>query len=149
MNWIGYFLFLGLAVSFIWNGKDFFNKKEWLLFGLKFIGVFAGIAISSVILKNILIVWPLINTDVATDAIKKSSMSFICVLSVKFMVVMICRIFSTITGFHEKYNQANYSKIVWLSEQTGTPLLSLAKCLATAGGALMLYGVWLAQPLAQ
>ena len=37
MHWFFFILFMIWTLALIWNGKDLFNKKQWLLAGLMFV----------------------------------------------------------------------------------------------------------------
>ena len=37
MHWFFFIVFMIWTLALIWNGKDLFNKKQWLLAGLMFV----------------------------------------------------------------------------------------------------------------
>ncbi|MFE8100756.1 hypothetical protein RBA71_04545 [Brenneria goodwinii] len=144
MNWLGFITFGIITLIYLWSGKDTFNKREWLFFVLKLFGIFVGTAIFSLVFKGILTVWPVVSLPTAKYATLILSTSFLAVWAMKFLVVMLCTMFSRIMGFHQQHNTVeNYAKLSPLSNNFGPLLLILAKCLISAGSILIFYGIWI------
>ncbi|WP_033477303.1 hypothetical protein [Erwinia amylovora] len=139
------FIFSLVGVLFyIWNGNDFFDKKAWLRFGLKFLAVFIGIIIFGFALKNLVLVWPVITISRAKFLTMAVGASFTAVLAMKFLIVMRCTMFSWFMRFHKNYNSENYQALSSLSKGFSPSLLILAKCAVSCGSVLIFYGIWLA-----
>ncbi|MCG8711012.1 hypothetical protein JHU04_004350 [Brenneria sp. 4F2] len=144
MAWLGFIAFWVITVVYLWNGKDSFNKKEWLLFISKLVGIFIGTTVFSLVFKGILTVWPVISLPTAKYVTLILSTSFLAVWAMKFLVVMLCSMFSRMMDFHQQHNIAeNYAKLSSLSNNFGPLLLILAKCLVSAGSILIFYGIWI------
>ncbi|WP_048697754.1 hypothetical protein [Erwinia piriflorinigrans] len=143
MKWIGFLLFLTASLFYIWNGKDDFNKKEWLFFALKPVLILVVTFAVVVILKFILSVWPFAPVSTVKAVLVSITGSFLCLWGTKFLVVMLCTLFGKIIGFHLGYNKGNYQSLSSLAGELGSTLLMLAKYVVSFGSALMLYGVWL------
>lgn len=143
MKWIGFLLFLTASLFYIWNGKDIFNKKEWLFFGLKPVLILAVTFAVVVILKFILSVWLFAPVSAVKAVLVSITGSFLCLWGTKFLVVMLCTLFGKIMGFHQAYNKENYQSLSLLAGKFGSPLLILAKSVVSFGSVLMFYGVWL------
>lgn len=47
MHWFFFIFFLIWTLALIWNGKDFFNKKKWLLAGVMLVLVLGKVRTSS------------------------------------------------------------------------------------------------------
>ncbi len=144
MNWIGFLFFLMLALCYLWNGKDTFNNKEWISFGLKFLAVILGVFIFGFIFKFFATVVPVISVTTAKYLTVTLFLSFTMILGTKFLVVMICAIFSRIIAFHRDHNKDHYQEIASISNRYGSSLILLAKCLISFGSVLIFYGIWLA-----
>ncbi|KJM79477.1 membrane protein, partial [Enterobacter roggenkampii] len=71
------------------------------------------------------------------------SMSFLCVWGLKVTVVLLCTIFSGITGGHKKYNAENYEAISSITRVVAPCLLIVAKSVVSLGSVLMFSGLWL------
>lgn len=104
MKLIAFLFFWLFSVYYIWNGKDFYNKSEWVGFGKKFVGVLIGIVVFAFILKGLVAVVPGFTNDAAGDLMEEVGMSFIFIFGTKFVILMLCAIFSKIMGFHRNYN---------------------------------------------
>ncbi|CCG88421.1 hypothetical protein [Erwinia piriflorinigrans] len=144
MKWLGFLFFLTVSLLYIWNRKDHFSKKSWLLFGLSFIGVIIGTIIFGFALKNIMLVWPVITVSTAKFLTMAVGASFTAVLAMKFLVVMLCTMFLGFMRFHKKYNSENYQAFSSLSNVFSPSLLILVKCVVSCGSVLIFYGIWLA-----
>ncbi|EXU77411.1 hypothetical protein ABW286_22855 [Erwinia papayae] len=144
MRTTGFIFFIFITLWYLWAGKDFFNKKDWLLFFLKFIGVLILTVIFGFMLKFLMSVWSGLSLSTAKELTSKFGASLSVVLGMKFLVVMLCEIFSRIMGFHQKYNQENYNGLSSLANKFSSPLLILAKCVVSCGSMLIFYGIWLA-----
>ncbi|AOR58549.1 hypothetical protein [Pectobacterium parmentieri] len=143
MKWVGFTLFIGFTLIYIWNGTDLFEKKEWRAFGIKFIAVLLGAFFLVFFLVGISKFIPLITKETARTLTVIIPASFVTVLLSKFFVIMLNTIFDIIIRFHERYNTAeNYSKLSSLFNKYGPRLRMLAKCLASFGCILMFYGIW-------
>ncbi|MDX5631000.1 MULTISPECIES: hypothetical protein [unclassified Brenneria] len=144
MAWLGFITFWAITLVYIWNGKDNFNKREWLHFMLKLFRIFIVTAAFSLVLKSILTVWPVISLPTAKYVTLILSTSLLAVWAMKFLVVMLCTMFSRMLDFHQQHNTAeNYAKLSSLSNNFGPALLILAKCFVSAGSILIFYGIWL------
>lgn len=42
MKFLGFIIFSLVALTYIWNGKDNFNKKEWVVFFVKLSFILVG-----------------------------------------------------------------------------------------------------------
>ncbi|WP_338560836.1 hypothetical protein [Erwinia sp. E_sp_B04_7] len=144
MNVIAFLFFLAVAVYYVWNGKDFYKKKDWVGLGKKFIAVLIGVVILAFVLKGLVEIIPGFSNNTAGDLMEKIGMSFIMVLGMKFLIVMLCAIFSRIMDFHRIYNAKNYQKFSPLTIKVAPALLIVAKCIVSLGSVVIYYGIWLA-----
>lgn len=144
MNYIAFMVFIILTLIYLWNGKDFFNKKEWFFLMLKIVGVLIFTALLGRAMHDLIKLWNLDSMDSARHFTTALGLSLLSVLGMKFMVVMLCTIFKKIMKFHEKHNEENYNKLSSVSNAFSSPLLILAKCVVSGGSVLILYGIWLA-----
>ncbi len=143
MKILGFIIFLIAALVYIWNGKDYFNKKEWRAFFIKFIFVLIGAFLLVLFLVGLLKVFPSISKDSLRELTVVLPASFSTVLLLKFLVVMINTLFSFIMRFHQRYNSPeNYMKLSSLTNRFGPRLLLLVKCLTSFAGIIMFYGIW-------
>ncbi|WP_168404144.1 hypothetical protein [Erwinia amylovora] len=139
------FIFSLVGVLFyIWNGNDFFDKKAWLRFGLKFLAVILGAFVLGFILRSLIEFFPIIPREAAGVFMMKICGASTSILGLKFLVVMLCAIFNNIMSFHKKYNEDNYEKLSSFSQRVSPGLLLLAKCAVSCGSVLIFYGIWLA-----
>ena len=144
MNWLGFIIFWIITLLYIWNGKDSFNKREWLFFGLKVVLIYVILFVIVIALRFILPIWPFVSVHTAKTVLIIAFGSLMSVLGMKFLVVMLCTMFSRIMGFHQQHNTTeNYAKLSSLSNNFGPSLLILAKCLISAGSILIFYGIWI------
>lgn len=144
MKWMFFLICIFVNFYYLWNGNDNFNRKSWLLFGLSFIGVIVGTFIFGFVLKNIMLLWPVITVSTAKFLTMAVGASFTTFLAMKFLVVMLCTMFSGFMKFHKKYNSENYQALSSLSNGFSPSLLILAKCVVSCGSVLIFYGIWLA-----
>ncbi|WP_338560844.1 hypothetical protein [Erwinia sp. E_sp_B04_7] len=144
MSYIGFVFFLLFCTCYLWDGKDFFNKRDWLVFLLKFIGVFIVTILFGFTLKGIMHLWPGISLTVAKHLTTAFGASLISVLGMKFLVVMLCAIFRNIMAFHENHNVENFDRLSVITNKFAPTLLILAKFVVTCGSVLIFYGIWLA-----
>ncbi|WP_336851832.1 hypothetical protein [Pseudescherichia vulneris] len=144
MNYLGFVVFLIAALVYIWNGKDSFNKKQWIAFFVKFLAVIVGSFVLVLLLTGLRKVFPSITKDTGRQILILFPLSFATILFSKFFVVMLCTIFDIIMRFHKHYNTAeNYSKLSLLIRKYGPKMRILAKGLASFGCILIFYGIWL------
>lgn len=143
MNWLGFFLFLVLALILIWNGKDRYDKKDWLFCGLMLICVLVGTLIIGFIFRWLSESWSLFSLERAQQLAAVWSMSFLCLWGVKLVITLLVAIFSYIMKFHKTHNAENYPKITSTTDRFGPPLLVVAKVFVSLASFLMFYGLWL------
>lgn len=145
MKFLGFIVFLIVAFLYIWNGKDRFNKKEWIAFFVKFIVMLVGTFVLVLFLIGLRKIFPAMTKEAGEQVLIILPLSFATLLFAKFFVVMLCTIFDTIMSFHKNYNTAqNYSTLISLVNKYGPKLRLLAKCLASFGCILIFYGIWFA-----
>lgn len=143
MSWLGFFLFLVLALILIWNGKDRYDKKDWLFCGLMLICVLVGTLIIGFIFRWLSESWSLFSIERAQQLAATWSMSFLCLWGVKLVITLLVAIFGNIMKFHKTYNAENYPKITSTTDRFGPPLLVVAKVFVSLVSVLMFYGLWL------
>lgn len=100
MNYIAFMVFIILTLIYLWNGKDFFNKKEWFFLMLKIVGVLIFTALLGRAMHDLIKLWNLDSMDSARHFTTALGLSLLSVLGMKFMVVMLCTIFKKIMKFH-------------------------------------------------
>lgn len=143
MNWLGFIVFVVAANVYIWNGKDRFNKKEWIALFIKFVAVLATIFILIFLAVSLKRIFPAITKETIKEIVIFLPPSLMTLLLLKFFVVMLCAIFENIMRFHKSYNTAeNYLKLSVIVNKYGPKLQVAAKCLASIGSVLMFYGIW-------
>ncbi|MFB5173756.1 hypothetical protein AAIO65_14435 [Erwinia amylovora] len=140
----GFIFSLVGALFYIWNGNDFFDRRCWLKFGLKFLAVFIGTIIFGFVQKGLMAIFPSYSNELARYLMARLGLSFLSVLAMKFLIVMLCTMFSGFMRFHKKYNSENYQALSSLSKGFSPSLLILAKCVVSCGSVLIFYGIWLA-----
>ncbi|MCR6467445.1 MULTISPECIES: hypothetical protein [Enterobacter] len=143
MHWFFFLLFLVWALALIWNGKDLFGKKQWFLAGLMFVLVLLATIVIGFTLKWFAQSMSLFSVATAKQYSIIFSMSFLCVWGLKVTVVLLCTIFSGITGGHKKYNAENYEAISSITRVVAPGLLIVAKSVVSLGSVLMFSGLWL------
>ncbi|SFJ23922.1 MULTISPECIES: hypothetical protein [unclassified Enterobacter] len=143
MHWIFFILFMIWTLALIWNGKDLFNKKQWLLAGLMFVLVLVATVVIGFTLKWLAQSMSLFSVATAKHYSIILSMSFLCVWGLKITVVLLCTLFSGIMGGHKRYNAENYEKLSSMTRAVAPGLLIFAKSLITLGSFLMFSGLWL------
>ena len=143
MNWFFFILFMIWTLALIWNGKDLFNKKQWLLAGLMFVLVLVATVVIGFTLKWLAQSMSLFSVATAKHYSIILSMSFLCVWGLKVTVVLLCTLFSGIMGGHKRYNAENYEKLSSMTRAVAPGLLIFAKSLITLGSFLMFSGLWL------
>ena len=131
------------TLALIWNGKDLFNKKQWLLAGLMFVLVLVATVVIGFTLKWLAQSMSLFSVATAKHYSIILSMSFLCVWGLKVTVVLLCTLFSGIMGGHKRYNAENYEKLSSMTRAVAPGLLIFAKSLITLGSFLMFSGLWL------
>lgn len=145
MKFLGFIIFSLVALTYIWNGKDNFNKKEWVVFFVKLSFILVGTFILVFVLIGLREIFPSMTKEDGELVLIVIPPSFVTLLLAKFFVIMLCTIFETIMRFHQRYNTVkNYSILSSLANRYGPRLLLLAKCLASFGCILIFYGIWLA-----
>ncbi|MDF7647069.1 hypothetical protein F3J38_13725 [Pantoea sp. Acro-805] len=144
MKYLAFFFFWVVTVYYVWNGKDFYNKKEWAGFVKKFIAVLVGIVLLAFVLKGVVLIIPGFSNDLAGDLMEEIGVSFIFILGMKYMIVMICTLFSGIMDFHKKYNADNYTRFSPAVSKLVPGMLIFAKCVVSLGSIVIYYGIWLA-----
>ena len=143
MHWFFFILFMIWTLALIWNGKDLFNKKQWLLAGLMFVLVLVATVVIGFTLKWLAQSMSLFSVAKAKHYSIILSMSFLCVWGLKVTVVLLCTLFSGIMGGHKRYNAENYEKLSSMTRAVAPGLLIFAKSLITLGSFLMFSGLWL------
>ncbi|AJB82179.1 hypothetical protein ACOTXN_16300 [Enterobacter cloacae complex sp. IR53043] len=143
MHWFFFILFMIWTLALIWNGKDLFNKKQWLLAGLMFVLVLVATVVIGFTLKWLAQSMSLFSVATAKHYSIILSMSFLCVWGLKVTVVLLCTLFSGIMGGHKRYNAENYEKLSSMTRAVAPGLLIFAKSLITLGSFLMFSGLWL------
>jgi len=143
MHWFFFILFMIWTLALIWNGKDLFNKKQWLLAGLMFVLVLVATVVIGFTLKWLAQSMSLFSVATAKHYSIILSMSFLCVWGLKITVVLLCTLFSGIMGGHKRYNAENYEKLSSMTRAVAPGVLIFAKSLITLGSFLMFSGLWL------
>lgn len=143
MHWFFFIVFMIWTLALIWNGKDLFNKKQWLLAGLMFVLVLVATVVIGFTLKWLAQSMTLFSVATAKHYSIILSMSFLCVWGLKITVVLLCTLFSGIMGGHKRYNAENYEKLSSMTRAVAPGLLIFAKSLITLGSFLMFSGLWL------
>ncbi|HAV1640186.1 TPA: hypothetical protein JG881_004345 [Enterobacter hormaechei subsp. xiangfangensis] len=143
MHWFFFILFMIWTLALIWNGKDLFNKKQWLLAGLMFVLVLVATVVIGFTLKWLAQSMSLFSVATAKHYSIILSMSFLCVWGLKVTVVLLCTLFSGVMGGHKRYNAENYEKLSSMTRAVAPGLLIFAKSLITLGSFLMFSGLWL------
>lgn len=143
MHWFFFIVFMIWTLALIWNGKDLFNKKQWLLAGLMFVLVLVATVVIGFTLKWLAQSMSLFSVATAKHYSIILSMSFLCVWGLKITVVLLCTLFSGIMGGHKRYNADNYEKLSSMTRAVAPGLLIFAKSLITLGSFLMFSGLWL------
>lgn len=143
MYWFFFTLFMIWTLVLVWNGKDYFNKKQWLLMGGMFVLVLVGTVVIGFTLKWLAQSMSLFSVATAKQYSIIFSMSFLCIWGLKVTVVLLCTIFSGIMGGHKSYNVDNYEKISSVTRIVAPGLLIVAKCVVTLASVLMFSGLWL------
>ncbi|CAH5311532.1 hypothetical protein AI2839V1_2622 [Enterobacter cloacae] len=143
IHWLFFILFMIWTQALIWNGKDLFSKKQWFLAGLMFILVLVATVVIGFTLKWFAQSMSLFSVATAKHYSIIFSMSFLCVWGLKVTVVLLCTIFSGITGGHKKYNAENYEAISSITRVVAPGLLIVAKSVVSLGSVLMFSGLWL------
>ncbi|MEB6114903.1 hypothetical protein [Enterobacter roggenkampii] len=143
IQWLFFILFMIWTLALIWNGKDLFSKKQWFLAGLMFILVLVATVVIGFTLKWLAQSMSLFSVATAKHYSIIFSMSFLCAWGLKVTVVLLCTIFSGITGGHKKYNAENYEAISSITHVVAPCLLIVAKSVVSLGSVLMFSGLWL------
>ncbi len=143
MHWFFFILFMIWTLALIWNGKDLFNKKQWLLAGLMFVLVLVATVVIGFTLKWLAQSMSLFSVATAKHYSIILSMSFLCVWGLKVTVVLLCRRYFRDYGGHKRYNAENYEKLSSMTRAVAPGLLIFAKSLITLGSFLMFSGLWL------
>lgn len=143
MHWFFFIVFMIWTLALIWNGKDLFNKKQWLLAGLMFVLVLVATVVIGFTLKWLAQSMSLFSVATAKHYSIILSMSFLCVWGLKITVVLLCTLFSGIMGGHKRYNAENYEKLSSMTRAVAPGLLIFAKSLITLGSFLMFSGLWI------
>lgn len=143
MKWLCFLFFSSFTIFYVWNGKDFYSKKQWLLFGLKFISCLLMAIIATVIAKEALRIWPSMSAVTVKFALLVTFSSIIAVLMAKLLVLLICFIFNKIDRLHRIHNADNYKDLSKLTSRFASSFLIGAKILVSLGFILIFYGYWL------
>ncbi|MFP2429077.1 hypothetical protein [Enterobacter ludwigii] len=143
MHWFFFIFFMIWTLALIWNGKDFFNKKKWLLAGVMLVLVLVATVVIGFTFKWLSQSMSLFSIATAKQYSIIFSMSFLCVWGLKVTVVVLCTVFSRIMRGHKSYNVENYEKISSISRIVAPGLLIVAKSLISLGSVLMFSGLWL------
>lgn len=145
MRFVFFTIFLITTLLYIWNGKDQFNKKEWLAFLVKFLLVTVGAFVWALLLVFMVKFFPELGYYRMRWIAVVIPQSIMAILFCKFIVVMLYTIFATILHLHKRHNtQENFSKIASIFTRWGPKVLIGAKCLLSIGATLAFYGIWLA-----
>ncbi|HDR2658935.1 TPA: hypothetical protein ACW72U_005002, partial [Enterobacter ludwigii] len=110
MHWFFFIFFMIWTLALIWNGKDFFNKKKWLLAGMMLVLVLVATVVIGFTFKWLSQSMSLFSIATAKQYSIIFSMSFLCVWGLKVTVVLLCTVFSGILRGHKSYNVENYEK---------------------------------------
>ncbi|EMN5548809.1 hypothetical protein RVX52_004691 [Enterobacter cloacae] len=143
MHWFFFILFMIWTLALVWNGKDLYNKKQWVLTGGMFVLVLLATVVVGFLLKWLALSISLFSLATAKQYSIMFSMSFLCVWGLKFTVVLLCAIFSGITKGHKRYNAENYEKMLSVTRAVSPGLVIVAKTIISLGGFLMFSGLWL------
>lgn len=131
------------TLALVWNGKDLYNKKQWILTGGMFVLVLLATVVIGFLLKWLAQSISLFSLATAKQYSIMFSMSFLCVWGLKFTVVLLCTIFSGITKGHKRYNAENYEEMLSVTRTVSPGLVIVAKTIISLGGFLMFSGLWL------
>lgn len=143
MNFLFFIIFLLIGLYYVWNGKDYFSKREWLFFIMKFVIIYIGAFALVLLLTGLRKIFPVISKEAGGELVVFIPLSLMTVLALKFLVVMMNVMFSFIMKFHQRYNTSeNYSKLASLSNRFGSRLLILLKCVVSFAGFIVFYGIW-------
>lgn len=142
MQWLAFILF-SLATSYsIWNGQDHFDKKAWLIFGIKWLLAIIGPILGFILLLKILIYYSL-PVDWLIPWSSMLMLSLFVLLGLKFMIVLIGLQFDLQLGFHRHVNSTdNYHKVSHLLKNYGPPLLLAIKAILSLNAICILYAIW-------
>ncbi|EHN8866192.1 hypothetical protein I4B32_003006 [Enterobacter hormaechei] len=143
IQWLFFILFMMWTLALIWNGKDLFSKKQWLLAGLMFVLVLVATVVIGFTLKWLALSMSLFSVATAKHYSIIFSMSLLCVWGLKVTVVLLCTIFSGIIRGHKKYNAENYEAVSSITRVIAPGLLIVAKSVVSLGSVLMFSGLWL------
>ncbi|MGM8432045.1 hypothetical protein [Enterobacter cloacae] len=143
MHWFFFILFMIWTLALVWNGKDLYNKKQWILTGGMFVLVLLATVVIGFLLKWLAQSISLFSLATAKQYSIIFSMSFLCVWGLKFTVVLLCTIFSGITKGHKRYNAENYEEMLSVTRTVSPGLVIVAKTIISLGGFLMFSGLWL------
>ncbi|HBN5340765.1 TPA: hypothetical protein L3F15_004866 [Enterobacter cloacae] len=143
MHWFFFILFMIWTLALVWNGKDLYNKKQWILTGGMFVLVLLATVVIGFLLKWLAQSISLFSLATAKQYSIMFSMSFLCVWGLKFTVVLLCTIFSGITKGHKRYNAENYEEMLSVTRTVSPGLVIVAKTIISLGGFLMFSGLWL------
>lgn len=143
MHWFFFLFFLMLTLAVIWNEKNAFNKKQWIITGLMLVLVLLSTVVIGFFLKWLAQSFLLFPVAVAKRYSIIISMSLLCVWGMKFAVALLCTLFSGVMAAHKKMNFRNYEKISLMSRTVAPPLFVFAKLLLSLGCVLMFSGLWL------
>ena len=93
MHWFFFILFMIWTLALVWNGKDLYNKKQWILTGGMFVLVLLVTVVIGFLLKWLAQSISLFSLATAKQYSIMFSMSFLCVWGLKLTVVLLCTIF--------------------------------------------------------
>lgn len=143
MNWFFFIVFLLMTLALIWNGKDFYTKKQWFKTLLMLLLVLVSTAVIGFIFKYLTQFFSLFSVATAKQYSILFSMSLLCVWGLKVVVVLLCTIFDGIMAGHKAHNSQHYEKLSSVSRVVAPNLLIAAKGFISLGSVLIFSGLWL------
>ncbi|WP_155407674.1 hypothetical protein [Pluralibacter gergoviae] len=139
-----FLLFAIFTLLYIWNGKDFFKKKDWIVFFIKMVAGYIFSFILVFILVGVSKYLHLMSRENARALVIALPISCFTILFSKFLVVMLNAIFYIVMIFHKRFNSSeNYVDLLTVYNRYGHAFHLFVKCLALLGSVFILYGIWL------
>jgi hypothetical protein len=140
---MAFLLSVASSTAFIWNGKDKFVRKDWLLFAFKFFIAMAGAIVFGFMLKAMVSAGLSLSIQEGKTLTAQVCLSLVCIFGLKFLVVALCAMFSEVMGFHQQHNtKENYEVLSSISNRTAPFLLVSFKVVMTLASLLIYYGIW-------
>lgn len=143
MIFFAFLVFFAGSIAYLWNGKDKFDRKDWLILALKFFLAIIGTVIFGFILKAMVSAGLNISVNEGKTLTAQVGLSLVFIVGLKFLVVALCAIFSGVMGFHQQHNtKENYQILSSISNRTAPFLLVFIKIVITLASLLIYYGIW-------